>query len=243
MAAVRTHYSSMPGWAFGERRSLGEGTTSRSSASGGLLDDPATAATFYRETLAELRGRGFEVHVVTSPGPQVASLADVSHTVHLLPMYRRVAPLKDLVGLVRWGRPAPATPTRCRPRWHSEGRLAEHDGRADHRCLAAHLSLAGPDRWRAPAACSAGSWRCSSGSPASAATAWWPRLPHWPASSSGSASTAGGLSSYPTTAAATVWTPNTSPPAARCRARREPRSRGRRPGGRLHRPPDGRQGP
>ena len=63
---------------------------------------PVTAATFYRETLEELRDRGFEVHVVTSPGPQVASLADVSHTVHLLPMYRGVSPLKDLVGLVRW---------------------------------------------------------------------------------------------------------------------------------------------
>lgn len=63
---------------------------------------PVTAATFYRETLEELRDRGFEVHIVTSPGPQVASLADVSHTVHSLPMYRGVSPLKDLVALVRW---------------------------------------------------------------------------------------------------------------------------------------------
>jgi glycosyltransferase involved in cell wall biosynthesis len=63
---------------------------------------PITAATFYRETLSELRARGFEVHVVTSPGAQGASLADVSHTVHSLPMHRGVSPLKDLVGLVRW---------------------------------------------------------------------------------------------------------------------------------------------
>jgi glycosyltransferase involved in cell wall biosynthesis len=63
---------------------------------------PVTAASFYRETLEELRVRGYEVHVVTSPGPQAASLADVSHAVHSLPMYRGVSPLKDLVGLVRW---------------------------------------------------------------------------------------------------------------------------------------------
>lgn len=63
---------------------------------------PVTAATFYRETLAELRSRGYEVHVVTSPGPQVASLVDLVHAVHALPMHRGVAPLKDLVGLVRW---------------------------------------------------------------------------------------------------------------------------------------------
>lgn len=63
---------------------------------------PLTAAHFYRETLEELRTRGYEVHVVTSPGAQVASLADVSHTVHQLPMFRGVSPVKDLVGLVRW---------------------------------------------------------------------------------------------------------------------------------------------
>jgi glycosyltransferase involved in cell wall biosynthesis len=63
---------------------------------------PVTAATFYRETLEELGARGYEVHVVTSPGPEVPSLADVSHAVHSLPMYRGVSPLKDLVGLVRW---------------------------------------------------------------------------------------------------------------------------------------------
>lgn len=63
---------------------------------------PVTAAIFYRETLQELRDRGYEVHVVTSPGAQTASLADVSHTVHSLPMHRGISPLKDLVGLVRW---------------------------------------------------------------------------------------------------------------------------------------------
>lgn len=63
---------------------------------------PLTAASFYRETLAELRHRGYEVHVVTSPGPQVAQLADVSYAVHSLPMFRGVSPLKDLVGLGRW---------------------------------------------------------------------------------------------------------------------------------------------
>jgi glycosyltransferase involved in cell wall biosynthesis len=63
---------------------------------------PITAATFYRETLEELRDRGYEVHVVTSPGPQLAALTNVSHRVHALPMYRGVSPLRDLWGLVRW---------------------------------------------------------------------------------------------------------------------------------------------
>lgn len=63
---------------------------------------PLTAAIFYREILEELADRGYEVHVVTSPGPQVALLAKLSHAVHELPMHRGVSPLKDLVGLVRW---------------------------------------------------------------------------------------------------------------------------------------------
>lgn len=63
---------------------------------------PVTAATFYRETLAELRERGYEVHVVTSPGPQVATLEQLVHAVHPLPMHRGVSPRQDLVGLVRW---------------------------------------------------------------------------------------------------------------------------------------------
>lgn len=63
---------------------------------------PVTAATFYRETLAELAARGYEVHVVTSPGAQVASLERLVHTVHPLPMHRGVSPVSDLVGLVRW---------------------------------------------------------------------------------------------------------------------------------------------
>jgi glycosyltransferase involved in cell wall biosynthesis len=63
---------------------------------------PITAASFYREILAELCGRGYEVHVVTSPGPQVATLMGMSHTVHLLAMHRGVSPLRDLAGLVRW---------------------------------------------------------------------------------------------------------------------------------------------
>lgn len=63
---------------------------------------PVTAATFYRETLEELAARGYEVHVVTSPGPQVPALMELSHAVHSLPMHRGVSPLKDLVGLFRW---------------------------------------------------------------------------------------------------------------------------------------------
>ncbi|MFC7360049.1 glycosyltransferase family 4 protein [Nocardioides astragali] len=63
---------------------------------------PITAASFYRETLEELGERGYEVHVVTSPGAQTATLADLAQTVHALPMHRGVAPLKDLLGLARW---------------------------------------------------------------------------------------------------------------------------------------------
>jgi glycosyltransferase involved in cell wall biosynthesis len=63
---------------------------------------PITAASFYRETLAELASRGYEVHVVTSPGPQVPTLAALVHAVHPLPMQRGVTPFADLVGLIRW---------------------------------------------------------------------------------------------------------------------------------------------
>ncbi len=102
--------------------------------------------------------RGYEVHVVTSPGPQVALLAELSHTVHELPMHRGVSPLKDLVGLVRWIVLLTAAAPRRRPRRHSQGRPAEHAGRSDHRGAATHLLPPGPAPGGFQRSRSAGSW-------------------------------------------------------------------------------------
>lgn len=61
-----------------------------------------TASSFYTEFLEELSAQGYEVHVVTSPGPRFEALNEVAAHVHALPMHRGVSPLHDLIGLVRW---------------------------------------------------------------------------------------------------------------------------------------------
>lgn len=50
-----------------------------------------------------LANRGWDVHVISSPGPQLDSLAEVAGvTTHALNMARKPAPLADLVALIRW---------------------------------------------------------------------------------------------------------------------------------------------
>ena len=63
-----------------------------------------TAASFYTEFMHELGIRGYEIHVVTSPGAGFESLRETADHVHALHMHRGVSPARDLVALVRWVR-------------------------------------------------------------------------------------------------------------------------------------------
>ena len=50
-----------------------------------------------------LRDKGWEVHIVSTPGPMLTSLAGVSGLyTHSLPMERQPSPVKDLFALVAW---------------------------------------------------------------------------------------------------------------------------------------------
>ena len=52
--------------------------------------------------VAEARRRGFEVHVLSSPGTALDAFArEQQVTAHAVPMARRIAPLSDLVSLGR----------------------------------------------------------------------------------------------------------------------------------------------
>ena len=65
---------------------------------------PMTADKFYGELIDELRGRGFEVHVVTSDGPGVPRLRERAGHVHVVEMSRTISPLADLRALAAWVR-------------------------------------------------------------------------------------------------------------------------------------------
>ncbi|WP_222192756.1 glycosyltransferase [Modestobacter italicus] len=64
---------------------------------------PQSAATLLRGQLGWFREQGWDVHLVTSPGAQLGTVAERERvTVHPLPMERDTSPLRDLVALVRW---------------------------------------------------------------------------------------------------------------------------------------------
>lgn len=63
---------------------------------------PRTADAFYREKLSELRTRGYVVHLITSPGPEVDSLRLCVDDVRIVPMAREISLFSDLVALVAW---------------------------------------------------------------------------------------------------------------------------------------------
>lgn len=63
---------------------------------------PRTASAFYRANLAELRARGFVVHLVTSPGPEVEELRSLVEYVHTIPMMREIGIRADIAALFRW---------------------------------------------------------------------------------------------------------------------------------------------
>lgn len=57
---------------------------------------------FYSEIIDELRDREFEVHVVTSPGPELARLGERSDVLHVINMKREVSPFQDIKALGSW---------------------------------------------------------------------------------------------------------------------------------------------
>lgn len=65
---------------------------------------PRTADAFYREKLAELRSRGYVVHLVASPGPEVESLRERVDEVRIVPMDREISLRADLRALQAWVR-------------------------------------------------------------------------------------------------------------------------------------------
>ena len=59
---------------------------------------------FYGQIIDEFQSRGYEVHVVTSDGPEVSRLGERADAVHIIPMQRTISPLFDLRALWAWVR-------------------------------------------------------------------------------------------------------------------------------------------
>jgi len=59
---------------------------------------------FYGQIIDEFQSRGYDVHVVTSDGPEVPRLRKRADFVHIIPMERAMAPLYDLRALWAWVR-------------------------------------------------------------------------------------------------------------------------------------------
>lgn len=57
---------------------------------------------YYLDTIANLRARGFAVHVVCSPGTDLDAIHATGAHVHPIPMEREIAPIKDLRTLPLW---------------------------------------------------------------------------------------------------------------------------------------------
>lgn len=63
---------------------------------------PVSLKTHLAGQVTYLREHGFEVHVVSSPGPELDAFGESEGVpVHGVPMFRAVTPLRDLVGLYR----------------------------------------------------------------------------------------------------------------------------------------------
>lgn len=64
---------------------------------------PQSAATLLRGQLGWFREQGWDVHLVTSPGSLLDTVAEREKVaVHPLPMQREISPLRDVGALVRW---------------------------------------------------------------------------------------------------------------------------------------------
>ena len=66
---------------------------------------PVTLSTFHRDLLRQLGAAGYEILVVSSPGPELDAIAaDLAVRVAALPMTRELSPGADAVALRRWVR-------------------------------------------------------------------------------------------------------------------------------------------
>ncbi len=63
---------------------------------------PRTVDGFYGEIIDVLRADGFQVHVITSDGPEVPRLRRRADEVHIIPMARQVSLVKDIRALALW---------------------------------------------------------------------------------------------------------------------------------------------
>lgn len=63
-----------------------------------------TVDAFYSQIIEEFQSRGYQVHVVTSDGPEVPRLRKRADAVHIIPMERAISPVADLRALLAWVR-------------------------------------------------------------------------------------------------------------------------------------------
>jgi len=64
---------------------------------------PITIDTFDRELIRQVRAQGYDVSVVSSPGPELAKVgSEMGVRVRALPMTREISPVADLIALVAW---------------------------------------------------------------------------------------------------------------------------------------------
>ena len=57
---------------------------------------PRSANAFYGPVIDQFHSRGYDVHVVTSDGPEVPSLRERADDVHIIAMERAISPLADV---------------------------------------------------------------------------------------------------------------------------------------------------
>lgn len=64
---------------------------------------PVTIDKFHRELIRQVQAHGYDVCIVSSPGPELERVGhEMGARVRSLPMTREVSPLADLVSLVQW---------------------------------------------------------------------------------------------------------------------------------------------
>ena len=64
---------------------------------------PITIDKFHRELIRQVKAEGYDVCVISSPGPELARVGhEMGVRVRSLPMAREISPLADLVALLRW---------------------------------------------------------------------------------------------------------------------------------------------
>ena len=64
---------------------------------------PITIEKFFREIIRQVQAEGYDICVVSSPGPELERVRDeMGVRVRSLPMMREISPLADLVALTRW---------------------------------------------------------------------------------------------------------------------------------------------